>query len=415
MSAVAEGSGAGATGRRSADNGRPRGDIAAEAAASIHNAAPRWPGDGKDFRVTMGLHVCTPEAWLLPAAAAADLLSNKAEVLAAHHDDAFAVLPEGDAAAREAAHVLFTHIATHDPDAVTVVPELLVAEADEQHPLERVSRLIAEDVCIMTRHPVGAASAASAAATLQSAVDDGGASGASSPASASAATADAATHAAAGTAHATEYRLTAAVLCAPSRWSLREKLGTNLGSIHSPVPGYDTIAAPTERFFARLPVGDIMERTNWSVLESPTLFQPGFGHSQDEAATALGDAAPHAAVATPADDAAASSRAADQLSRGAESRPLPRGADVRAQSSVLQRRWLRLERQTLRKLPQTGAVVFTILTTNTRLDDLAAHSPDVARQLAHKMRTAPQDTCVYKGWPDAAAVADALEAACSAA
>ena len=204
------------------------------------DAAPRWPGDGKDFRVTMGLHVCAPQAWLLPVAAAPDLLANKAAVLAAHHDEAFAVMAEGDAAAREAADVLFAHLENHDPDVFASVVQLSVTGADEQHPFERVGRLVAEDICIMTPH-AGSMSDNEA-----------------------------------------EYRLTAALLCAPSRWSLREKLGTSLRSIHGPVPGYDTIAAPTDRFFARLPVGDIMERTNWSVLDSPELFQPGFEHARTE-------------------------------------------------------------------------------------------------------------------------------------
>ena len=332
------------------------------------DAAPRWPGDGKDFRVTMGLHVCPPEVWLLPAAAAPDLLANKAAVLAAHHDDAFAVMPEGDAAAREAAHVLFTHIATHDPDVGAAVPALLVAEADEQHPLERVGRLIAEDVCIMTPHAVGDAASESAATAAATA----------------------------------EYRLTAALLCAPSRWSLREKLGTSLQSIHRPVPGYDTIAAPTDRFFTRLPVGEIMERTNWSVLDSPTLFQPGFEHARTGvvAETATADLVARGSVG---------SDGSDRSDGFVESAGSDGGT---SRTSVLQRRWLRLERQTLRKLPQTGAVIFTILTTNTRLDELAARAPGTARQLAHKMRTAPEATCVYKGWSDASLVADALEAAC---
>ena len=346
------------------------------------DAAPRWPGDGKDFRVTMGLHVCPPEVWLLPAAAAPDLLANKAAVLAAHHDDAFAVMPEGDAAAREAAHVLFTHIATHDPDVGAAVPALLVAEADEQHPLERVGRLIAEDVCIMTPHAVGDAASESAATAAATA----------------------------------EYRLTAALLCAPSRWSLREKLGTSLQSIHGPVPGYGTIAAPTDRFFTRLPVGEIMERTNWSVLDSPTLFQPGFEHARTGVfAHADADLVTGGSVGSVGSDRSAVSDGPAVSDGSVESAGSDgsNGSDGgTSRTSVLQRRWLRLERQTLRKLPQTGAVIFTILTTNTRLDELAARAPETARQLAHKMRTAPEATCVYKGWSDAALVADALEAAC---
>ena len=300
------------------------------------SATPRWPGDGKDFRVTMGLHICDPDAWLLRGPGADELIANKARVLAKSHEIAVAVLPEGDAAAREAAQTIFTDVARHTSDGAQLFDPLLASQSeDEQHPLERVSRLIAEDVCIMTPH----------------AARDGS--------------------------DAQEYRLTAAVLCAPSRWSLREKLGTSLRSIHAPVPGYESIAAPSDRFFERLPVGDIMERTNWSVLSSPELFQPN--------------------------------SEAGRLSVADEY------AETQSETEILTNRWLRLERQTLRKMPNTGAVIFAILTTNTRLDDLVSREPHIALQLAHKIRTAPSDTRIYKGWPDAELMAAALESACSAA
>ena len=241
-----------------------------------------------------------------------------------HYDQAVAITPDGDAAAREAADLMWEHLLAASAEATG--PLQMAAErnlADDQHPLEAVTRLIAEDVCIMTPSPSASPS---------------------QPTKEAGEVSDEAGHA--------SYALTAAVLCAPSRWSLREKLGLDVTAIHEPVPGYEAIAAPTARFFERLRVDDIVERTNWTVLDSPELFQPDRAH------------------ATLAFIVAA---AAD--------------APVR-----LDLFWLRLERQTLRKLAQTSAVVFTILTTTTRLDELAATEPEVARQLAHKMRTAPAAT-----------------------
>ena len=316
--------------------------------AENSDAMPRWPGDGKDFRVTMGLHVCQPENWLLRGVAADELIANKAAILQRHHDAAFAVLPEGDAAARETAELISTDLFRFSNDCEGLDGPIFLGDSvDEQHPLERVSRAIAEDVCVLTPHVLAGADGSGEV----------------------------------------EYRLTAAVLCAPSRWSLAEKLGTSLRDIHAPVPGYEAIAAPSDKFFSRLPVSDIMERTNWSVLHSPELFQPGT-ETQRQGDSSSADLANATRTTSDAD------------------------ASV---STVLSQRWLRLERQTLRKLPQSGAVVFTILTTNTRLDDLAATQPEVARQLAHKMRTAPAETREYKSWPDAESIALALEAACSAA
>lgn len=288
----------------------------------------------------MGLHPCPPHAWLWWTAAAQELVAAKAQVLRDHHDQAVAITDAGDAAAREAAHLLLDHVRVMCERTGEPPPQVnLSTQSGDEHPLEAVARVIAEDVCIMTptrRHAEG---------------DSGGKEQMS-------------------------YVLTAAVLCAPSRWSLREKLGLDVTAIHDPVPGYDAIAAPTARFFERLRVDDIIERTNWTVLDSPVLFQP------DRARATMAF--------------------------------LVAGAGAGA--ARLDLFWLRLERQTLRKLPYTGAVVFTILTTNTRLDDLAQSDPEVAYQLAHKMRTAPASTCEYKGWENSASnIADALEAACSAA
>ena len=318
------------------------------AVAEHESARPRWPGDGKDFRVTMGLHPCAPQDWLWRGVGAQELIAAKERTLREHYDQAVAITPDGDAAAREAADLMWEHLLAASAEATG--PLQMAAErnlADDQHPLEAVTRLIAEDVCIMTPSPSASPS---------------------QPTKEAGEVSDEAGHA--------SYALTAAVLCAPSRWSLREKLGLDVTAIHEPVPGYEAIAAPTARFFERLRVDDIVERTNWTVLDSPELFQPDRAH------------------ATLAFIVAA---AAD--------------APVR-----LDLFWLRLERQTLRKLAQTSAVVFTILTTTTRLDELAATEPEVARQLAHKMRTAPAATCDYKGWENSAAnIAAALEAACSAA
>lgn len=344
-------------------------------------ARPRWPGDGKDFRVTMGLHPCADDAWLWRESDAQQLINAKAATLAAHHEDAVAITPAGEGAAREAADLLRLTLlqrgaadssgaahtdglegtANDAPDSSSeqfssadeVELGERVARADAavaagMHPLEAFAREVAEDICILT--PVE---------DTDEAPTQGDVSQVHRPAESE-----------------TRYVLSAAVLCAPSRWSLREKLGMDISSIHEPVPGYENIAAPTARFFQRLRVGDIIERTNWTVLDSPVLFQP------DRAQ------ATHAFT-----------------SAGAENAKV-----------TLNLFWLRLERQTLRKLPHSGAVVFTILTTNTRLDELVIQQPSVALQLAHAMRTAPTQTWDYKGWHRSAPhIARALEEACSAA
>jgi hypothetical protein len=137
-----------------------------------------------------------------------------------------------------------------------------------------------------------------------------------------------------------EHVLTAAVLCFPAMWTLAEKIGRPLVAIHRPVPDYDAgLAARVQRLFDGLrPVeagGRILMRMNALDHPSPALFQ---------------------------------------TRREAEPREQGRGAGG----------FLRIERQCLRKLPRTGAVVFSIHTT---VLDRAALSPDQAAAfIAHSGR-----------------------------
>ena len=139
----------------------------------------------------------------------------------------------------------------------------------------------------------------------------------------------------------------AGVVCFPNRWRLRDKLGHRLVEVHAPVPGYgDVLASPVDKLIAALRPGVVLERANWAVLQDPALFQP--------------DSTPP--------------------------RPVhPDGAgDL----------WARLERQTLRRLPETGCVVFTIHTSQRQLRDL--DTTDVAN-LVEVLETIPENSAGYKG------------------
>ncbi len=104
----------------------------------------------------------------------------------------------------------------------------------------------------------------------------------------------------------------------PSRWRLHEKLGKPLAAVHGPVPFYaERLATPVDRFMAKVKPGHIASRLNWSVLDDPAMFQPG-GKWREATNNAI----------TP-------ENAGDTL-------------------------YLRVERQTLRRLPQSGAILFGI-------------------------------------------------------
>ena len=146
---------------------------------------------------------------------------------------------------------------------------------------------------------------------------------------------------------------TAAVLCFPSRWRLHEKLGKPLVLVHGPVPHYaERRAAPVDRFMAKVKPGHIASRLNWSVLDDPAMFQPGGKWRVEQNAAITAD------------------NAGDRL-------------------------YLRVERQTLRRLPQSGAILFGIRVHSYALAR-AITTPLAASRLAEAVRALPEATVHYK-------------------
>lgn len=140
--------------------------------------------------------------------------------------------------------------------------------------------------------------------------------------------------------------LAAACVCFPSHWRLADKMGQPAGAIHGPVPRYDDeLAKKVDTFLDRLRPPAVMKRRNWTIHESGELFAP---HSSGEADTTI-----------PPDDL-----------------------------------WLRSERQTLRRLPETQAVVFTIRTQQVQIRALQ-HRQDIARKLADRLVAQPEDRARY--------------------
>ncbi len=127
-----------------------------------------------------------------------------------------------------------------------------------------------------------------------------------------------------------EWVLDAAVLCFPSRWRLADKLGRPLTEVHGPVPRYaPTLAERVTTMLDRLGERTVLRR-NWFVHPDPSLFQP--------------------------------------------LRP-PGGDPVVPATDCGSGLFLRSERQTLRRLPSTGWVVFTIRIQQCTLGDLAMARP----------------------------------------
>lgn len=156
------------------------------------------------------------------------------------------------------------------------------------------------------------------------------------------------------------WRVRAALLCAPTYFSCHDALGKTLHGLHAPVPdrladGAQGLGDRIGRVFDGLRPDLVLERFNWTVQAGPDRFTPSSAPVMARAA-----------VAEP-------SRALDEL-------------------------FLRVERQTIRKLAATGAVVFTI---RISLDPLATvfAVAGAKNAFATAWAQAPDYVRGYKRWP----------------
>jgi len=152
------------------------------------------------------------------------------------------------------------------------------------------------------------------------------------------------------------WRLTAAVVCFPSSWRLQDKFGRPVEEIHAPVPGFGPGTRPAEliaRMFDNLRPEQPMIRWNWSLYGDDVL--------------------PH---------------------------PLPSPAARRyGQGERADHVFLRIERQTLRRLPDTGAILFTVRIGIDPLDALERHPSRgaIAQALTRQLWELDDAQLDYKG------------------
>lgn len=149
------------------------------------------------------------------------------------------------------------------------------------------------------------------------------------------------------------YTLEAASLCFPARWRLMDKMGLPMSGIHKPVPDYsEKLSRPVDSFFNRIDVDRPVWRVNWSLTTDPTMFQPV---RQKHSASEL---------------SITSKNAGDKV-------------------------YMRCERQTLRRLPDTGWILFTIKTYLDKVSKLHKHPKEV-QNLSSLLRSAPTTLLSYK-------------------
>jgi hypothetical protein len=268
------------------------------------------------FRMAMGLVACPAPEWIEIDARYPEELTERRHLLATRHADVLAACPSSAAARAETLQVVAAHLVAHHPawfggDAARLDNRLTGETwslADPgRDPLEVAGLLVQEDLCIIRPDQAGPV-------------------------------------------------LDAAVLCAPSRWRLAEKIGRPLLDVHGPVPFYaQRLGGAVDRFMGALKPGRIAMRMNWSVTDDPALFQPTgkFRDTPDPTITAANAGA---------------------------------------------RLFLRTERQTFRRLEASGAVLFGIRVHSRPMAEIAA-LPGVAARLAAAVRALPPPMQHYKSLP----------------
>ncbi|KAI9772422.1 MAG: hypothetical protein M1840_000625 [Geoglossum simile] len=144
-----------------------------------------------------------------------------------------------------------------------------------------------------------------------------------------------------------DYILTASATCFPIGWSLEEKIGWPIDSLHKSVPGWKKeIGDSVKKYFKRMKPSNSMQRSIFFVQTSPTLFHP---------------------------------------------EPLPTSAATTLKVAGL---IIRHEKQTFRRLPKSRAILFTVRTFMHSLVDLGAEDLE---NFAAAVRAWPDEMAFYKG------------------
>lgn len=298
----------------------------------IPDGSADWLGAGP-HRLHIGLKPMSEDGWVSDQDDFVQQLRERQAIID-QHDDVLASLPGSERAEQELLNLLFDYLPARLPQHYSLAPDGLMVrptgrvwarETGLVLPIEVVARIVPDDFCLMQADARGI------------------------------------------------YRLTAAALCFPTRWRLGLKMGQDLTRIHDPVPGYEArLGRGVERVFESLKVERPMWRSNWSVVDSPALYQPvrsiELNGELNGKLSGGGDGAVDAVQFDP--------------------------------DRIGQRLWLRSERQTIRRLPITQCVVFSIRIRQARLSHACAEGPQCPRSILEQLDTMSAEMKRYKALDD---------------
>ena len=154
--------------------------------------------------------------------------------------------------------------------------------------------------------------------------------------------------------------LHAGQLCFPNSWSLEDKMSKSFLAIHDEVPLFaECIGRSSNLLLERLKPGRTVWRVNWSIKASPQLNQLV--------------------------------RLSQQVQHNNDTLP----SDLTPEN-IGDRCYLRVERQTLSRLPRTHGILFTIHTYQSPLVAVTTN-PQHARRMAAILQSTPATLLDYKG------------------
>lgn len=165
-----------------------------------------------------------------------------------------------------------------------------------------------------------------------------------------------------------EYVFRGGIICSALGWNLASKIGLELGAIHGPTPDYaEKMAFSMSRYFAKKPVDKPIQRGSWGLEIDRPLFMPPYD--------------PHEAL-----------------------------RDAQDPTHTLDRCHLRVDWQTLRRLPLSGAVVFNFKALFTPVTEFR-DEPYIPSLILKVLRHGKRNLMEYKStWHTEHIVIPALEA-----
>jgi hypothetical protein len=163
------------------------------------------------------------------------------------------------------------------------------------------------------------------------------------------------------------YTFRAGMIMSSLGWSLASKIGKKLSDIHSPVPDYKKIAISMDRYFARMATDKPIQRGSWGIeVGKPLYMPPGDIHESER--------------------------------------------EVQNPAHTIEDMYLRVDWQTLRRLPLSGAIVFNFKGLFTPVEEFRDEAR-IPTLLLKVLREGKKTIMDYKGtWHTEHVVIPALEA-----